>query len=342
MPPKKETTATESAEGPRRSTRVASKPPPSEKQEAPQSAAKKPASKAKKPASKAAEKSDAPAKAPASKKRAAEDAPAKAPASKKTKADKADTTDAPAKPKSTTKAAKPASKAAEKPASKAGAATKAAKPASKKPASTTKPKSAAKPKSKKATTTKSIPEENGADAETEGKTEGEKKEIEAAAEGSEPEQSSALKDGDVLPSITLKNEKGDDVDVSTLVDEDHGVIFFTYPKADTPGCTAQACNFRDSYVDFSKLGYKVFGLSVDKPDAQQKWSTKQSFNYSLLSDTSAELIKKLGAFAAPKNTVRSHFIFEKGTGKLLEAKTKVKPAEDAANCLTFIRNHHSS
>jgi len=154
-------------------------------------------------------------------KRAAEDAPAKAPASKKTKEDdsaKPKSIKTAAKPASTKAAAekpaskkpastkpaasadKPASKAADKPASKAAA---SAKPASKKPASKAadKPKSTAKPKSKKVDT---IAEEGDVDMETDGKTDAEKKEVEAAHEGSDADQSGAMKEGETLPKITLK------------------------------------------------------------------------------------------------------------------------------------------
>jgi peroxiredoxin len=97
--------------------------------------------------------------------------------------------------------------------------------------------------------------------------------------------------GDVLPSFTLKNEKGEDVDVSKLAAE-KGVILFLVPKADTrmfsqfsfcnllpilddvAGCTTQACGFRDSYPDFTGVGFDVYCLSADSPSAQTKWQTK--------------------------------------------------------------------
>ncbi|KAG7580019.1 hypothetical protein FFLO_00227 [Filobasidium floriforme] len=175
-----------------------------------------------------------------------------------------------------------------------------------------------------------------------GKSEEEKKEIEAAAEGSEPETNGAMKEGETLPQITLKDNQDQDVDVSSLITADQGVIFFTYPKRLHCFSTSQACNFRDSYAEFGKHGYKVYGLSTDSPADQESWNKEKKFGYPLLSDPQSELIKKLGAFASPKNTVRAHFIFEKGTGKLLQGKLKVKPAEDAKHCLKFIEKHHSA
>lgn len=100
--------------------------------------------------------------------------------------------------------------------------------------------------------------------------------------------------GDNLPSVTLKNEKGEDVDVSTLTAE-KGLILFLVPKADTrkyqsllrltlshfyvsiAGCTNQACGFRDIYPDFTSSGFEVYCLSADSPTAQSKWQSKVLF-----------------------------------------------------------------
>ncbi|KAI0635205.1 AhpC-TSA-domain-containing protein [Trametes polyzona] len=140
--------------------------------------------------------------------------------------------------------------------------------------------------------------------------------------------------GDVLPSYTLKNEKDEDVDVSSLTAE-KGVIIFLVPKADTPGCTTQACGFRDSYPDFTALGYDVYCLSADKPSAQAKWQTKKELPYPLLSDPKRVLITALGAGEGGK-TKRSHFIFEKG-GKLVDKKIPVKPADSPKLALDFVK-----
>ncbi|EEB89428.1 hypothetical protein MPER_12474 [Moniliophthora perniciosa FA553] len=136
--------------------------------------------------------------------------------------------------------------------------------------------------------------------------------------------------GDPLPNLTLKNEKDEDVDVSKLATE-KGVVIFLVPKADTPGCTTQACGFRDIYAEFTTLGYDVYCLSADTTNAQTKWQTKKNLGYSLLSDPKRVFISALGA--ADKNkTKRSHFIFEKGTGKLVDIKNPVKPADRNISC----------
>ncbi|EIW70329.1 hypothetical protein TREMEDRAFT_29193, partial [Tremella mesenterica DSM 1558] len=130
--------------------------------------------------------------------------------------------------------------------------------------------------------------------------------------------------GDKLPKMVLQDNTGSDVEVSKLAEEE-GVVIFLYPKADTPGCTTQACGFRDSFDEINSLGYQVYGLSKDKPEAQQKkWIKKKDLNFKLLCDPESKLIKR----QLTSSTKRSHFIFEKGTGKLADIAIGVKPADE--------------
>jgi len=141
--------------------------------------------------------------------------------------------------------------------------------------------------------------------------------------------------GDSLPSLTLKNEKNEDINVADLTAE-KGVVLFLVPKADTPGCTNQACGFRDIYPDFTSTGFDVYCLSADSPTAQTKWQTKKELPYSLISDPKRTLIKALGAGDGNK-TKRSHFIFEKG-GKLVDKKVPVKPVDSPKLALEYIKS----
>ncbi|KAK2467572.1 hypothetical protein APHAL10511_000427 [Amanita phalloides] len=151
-------------------------------------------------------------------------------------------------------------------------------------------------------------------------------------------QLASLEVGGLLPTLTLKNEKEEDVQVAELA-ADQGVVLFLVPKADTPGCTIQACGFRDIYQEFAALGYDVYCLSADTPSAQTKWQTKKVLPYHLLSDSNRILISALGAGGGGK-TKRSHFIFEKG-GKLVDKKIPVKPNDSPKLALEFIKNHSS-
>ncbi|KIM43836.1 hypothetical protein M413DRAFT_389587 [Hebeloma cylindrosporum] len=200
-----------------------------------------------------------------------------------------------------------------------------------------KPKAAAKAKVK--ATKKRSAEDLDEDAKK-GETSAAKK---AKADVEEEEEEE--EDGDValtrielggnLPSVTLKNEKGEDIQVADLAAE-KGVILFLVPKADTPGCTNQACGFRDIYPDFTSLNFDVYCLSADSPTAQTKWQTKKELPYPLISDPKRILITALGAGEGGK-TKRSHFIFEKG-GKLVDKKLPVTPADSPKLALAFVKS----
>jgi len=141
--------------------------------------------------------------------------------------------------------------------------------------------------------------------------------------------------GDTLPDVILRNEKSEDVRVADLAKET-GVVIFAVPKADTPGCNKQACHFRDNYSDIKEHGFTVYALSADGGDAQNEWKSKFSLPYSILSDPHRVLIEQLGARNGD-NTKRSHFIFQKGTGKLLDARIGVKPDESHEATLAFLK-----
>ncbi len=80
--------------------------------------------------------------------------------------------------------------------------------------------------------------------------------------------------------------------------KDSGVVLFFYPRANTPGCTKQACGFRDEYKKFQDAGYKVFGMSADKPKSQLNWKTKYSLPYSFLCDPDFKVGSATACFAS--------------------------------------------
>ncbi|KAK0442686.1 AhpC-TSA-domain-containing protein [Desarmillaria tabescens] len=124
-------------------------------------------------------------------------------------------------------------------------------------------------------------------------------------------------------SITLPNQNGEDVEIGTIAKE-RGVVLFLVPRADTPGCTQQACAYRDAYDKFTEAGYDVYCLSADEPGKQGKWKDKKSLPYNLLSDPKRVFISALGA--GTTKTSRSHFVFAKG-GVMIDKRMPVKPAE---------------
>ncbi|RAL05684.1 thioredoxin peroxidase DOT5 [Aspergillus ibericus CBS 121593] len=95
-----------------------------------------------------------------------------------------------------------------------------------------------------------------------------------------------------------------------------GVVLFTYPRASTPGCTKQACLFRDHYNSLSESGLAIYGLSTDSPRANTTFKTKQGLPYPLLCNPSSSLIAAIGLKKLPKGTIRGVFVLDK-QGKVL-------------------------
>jgi thioredoxin-dependent peroxiredoxin len=93
---------------------------------------------------------------------------------------------------------------------------------------------------------------------------------------------SMLKPGDPAPDIELHTDSGEDFRLSSL--RGQRVVLYFYPKADTPGCTAEACEFRDDIRKFARKGVAVVGISPDKPAAQAKFKQKYDLPFPLLAD----------------------------------------------------------
>lgn len=106
-----------------------------------------------------------------------------------------------------------------------------------------------------------------------------------------------LKVGDRIPNFISKDTEGNDFDSQDFVGKKPLVIYF-YPKDNTPGCTTQACSFRDQYEDFKDLGAEVIGISSDDVSSHKKFATQYKLPFILLSDSDKE-IRKL--FGVPSN-----------------------------------------
>ncbi|KAG7289763.1 hypothetical protein NEMBOFW57_006139 [Staphylotrichum longicolle] len=119
----------------------------------------------------------------------------------------------------------------------------------------------------------------------------------------------------------IETNDGTKTTLKALVDASKsGVVLFTYPKASTPGCTRQACLFRDAYASLSTAsGLALYGLSTDSPKANTTFKDKQKLPYPLLCDPAATLIGAIGLKKAPKGTTRGVFVVDKA-GKVLAAQ----------------------
>ena len=94
--------------------------------------------------------------------------------------------------------------------------------------------------------------------------------------------------GDKLPAFTLNNQDGTPVEITQFIGERILVLYF-YPKDDTPGCTKEACSFRDQYTVFQDLGCEVIGISSDKPAAHKAFAMKYKLPFPLLADEKKEV-----------------------------------------------------
>ena len=111
--------------------------------------------------------------------------------------------------------------------------------------------------------------------------------------------STRLEPGTKAPSFTLEDYTGQQYSLADYAG--HKVILYFYPKASTPGCTKEACDFRDNLASLKSLGYVVLGVSPDKPAALEKFTTKESLPFPLLSDADHAVALAYGAWGEKKN-----------------------------------------
>ncbi len=107
-----------------------------------------------------------------------------------------------------------------------------------------------------------------------------------------------LKVGDKLPDFSCLDDKGNIITQNDFVGKK--VVLFFYPRANTPGCTAQACNLSENYEKLTSNGYAIFGVSADTIKNQASFSNKFGFPYPLLADTKKVLIESFGVWGFKK------------------------------------------
>ncbi|MBA4737818.1 MAG: thioredoxin-dependent thiol peroxidase [Cryomorphaceae bacterium] len=108
----------------------------------------------------------------------------------------------------------------------------------------------------------------------------------------------ALKIGQKAPAWSGVNQNGETISSEQFLGKK--VILFFYPKASTPGCTVEACNFRDNYADLAAKGFEVIGVSADSVKRQSNFATKEELNYSLIADEEKSIIMAFEAWGWKK------------------------------------------
>ena len=146
-----------------------------------------------------------------------------------------------------------------------------------------------------------------------------------------------LKIGDKMPDFTVLDQNGDAVSSKDLLGKK--TIIYFYPKDNTSGCTAEACNLRDNHEALVARGYNVIGVSKDSAASHRKFADKYELPFTLLADTSTEMRQAFGAWGEKKmygktvmGTLRRTFIFDE-EGVLTEIIEKVDTKNHAAQII---------
>lgn len=146
-----------------------------------------------------------------------------------------------------------------------------------------------------------------------------------------------LKPGDAVPQFSAPDQDGNTISLSDF--KGKKLVVFFYPKASTPGCTAEACNLRDHYAELQEAGYALLGVSADSQKRQSNFKNKYEFPFPLLADEDRKVIETFGVWGPKKfmgrefdGIHRKTFIIDE-SGKVERVIDKVKTKDHAAQIL---------
>jgi peroxiredoxin Q/BCP len=146
-----------------------------------------------------------------------------------------------------------------------------------------------------------------------------------------------LSPGDKAPDFTLPDSDGKDVSLADF--RGQSVVVYFYPAAGTPGCTKQACDFRDNLSELNDAGYQILGISPDKPEKLAKFADAEKLTFPLLSDPEKAALTAWGAFGEKKNygkvvqgVIRSTFVIDP-EGKISKALYNVRATGHVAKLI---------
>lgn len=151
-----------------------------------------------------------------------------------------------------------------------------------------------------------------------------------------------IKVGDKAPVFKLTDKNGEVFDLSTLIGKKNLVIYF-YPKDETPGCTAEACTFRDNYEDFLQYNCEVIGISNDSPESHASFADNHSLPFILLTDENRKVQKLYGV---PKTagimTGRVTYLVDKNGGVQMVFNSQSKATQHTTEALAKLKEINST
>ena len=146
-----------------------------------------------------------------------------------------------------------------------------------------------------------------------------------------------IETGNSLPTFEGTNQDGKTIKSSDF--KGKKLVIFFYPKASTPGCTAEACNLNETYERLTEQGFQVLGISADSVERQKKFHTKNNLQYDLIADEKREIITQFGVWQLKKfmgkefmGIVRTTFLFDE-KGICTEVITKVKTKDHSSQII---------
>ncbi|WP_431134848.1 thioredoxin-dependent thiol peroxidase [Psychroserpens mesophilus] len=146
-----------------------------------------------------------------------------------------------------------------------------------------------------------------------------------------------LKAGDKAPNFSAQDEEGNTISLADF--KGKKLVVFFYPKASTPGCTAEACNLNENYERFQSKGYEILGVSADSAKRQSNFKNKYGFQYPLIADEDKAVIEAFGVWGPKKfmgkeydGIHRTTFVIDEN-GVIEDVITKVKTKDHTAQIL---------
>lgn len=148
-----------------------------------------------------------------------------------------------------------------------------------------------------------------------------------------------MKVGDKAPDYLGIDQNGKEIHLNSY--KGKKVVLYFYPKDNTPGCTAQACNLRDNYTSLQKEGYEVIGVSIDDEKSHQRFIDKNNLPFTLIADSEKKLVQQFGVWGEKKNFGRTYMgvfrttfiINEEGVIERVIGPKEVKTKEHTAQIL---------